>query len=497
MSDLADRIARLSPEQRRLLMHQLAGKNPGVAAPLQGRPRGDQRQTFPLSSGQERLWFLDQLTPGSALYNIPAVLRLNGRLDVDVLEQSLQALVQRHEALRTTFAAVAGRPVQVVAPHMSLPLRRVDLRALPPGPQAATARQHSLQEAQQPFDLTAGPLLRATVLHLDDAEHVLLLTMHHIISDGWSLGVLLHDLGAFYTATVRGQEPDLAPLALQYADYALWQRRWLQGSALAEQLAYWRAQLAGAPPVLALPTDRPRPAMQSYAGATYPVVLPGALVEALRALSRRAGVTVFMTLLAAFQLLLARSTGQQDIVVGTPIAGRTRTETEGLIGFFVNTLVLRTDLAGSPSFVDLLGRVRETCLGAYAHQDVPFEKLVEELQPPRDLSRPTLVQVMCELLNTPPPVFVVPGLAPSRVEPVDETAKFDLTLSLMDGEGRLSGSVVYNADLFTEAAIGSLVSGFQTLLGVIVADPDQVIWALPVRADAVQLEAEELDELFV
>ena len=344
----------------------------------------EKADSYPLSFAQQRLWFLEQLEPDSGKYNLPLRLQLEGELSVRVLEESLTEIVRRHEALRTCFPVVDDEAVQQISPAQALPLPLTDLSHLPDA--ASAAERIAQEEAQQCFDLAAGPLFRARLLRLGAEEHVLLLNMHHIVSDGWSIGVLVKELSALYTAYAQGQPSPLADLPIQYADYAVWQREWLQGEVLQEQLQYWREQLQGAPAVLELPTDHPRPAVQSFRGGQQQVTLPVAVAEGLKELSRREGVTLFMTLLAAWQVLLSRYSRQEEIVVGSPIAGRTRGETEGLIGFFVNTLVLRSDLSGDPSFVELLQRVKEVCLGAYGHQEVPFEKLVEELQPERSLS---------------------------------------------------------------------------------------------------------------
>jgi acyl carrier protein len=383
---------------------------------------------LPLSFAQQRLWFVDQLEPGNPFYNIPFVLHLVGPLDVAALAHSLNEIVRRHQALRTTFVVVNGQPTQVIASTLSVSLPLVDVWDLPKARQEAQVERLIVEEARRPFCLAQGPLLRAAVLRLDRAcpvqptdaleccaqqgrrdEHILLVTMHHVISDGWSLGVFTHEIAALYPAFVAGEpswragdKQSLLPeLPIQYADFTLWQRAWLRGEVLEAQLSYWRRQLAAAPITLELPTDRPRPALQTFRGRTQALLLPEALSGALKALSQQEGVTLFMTLLAAFKVLLFRYTGQDDIVVGTPIANRNRGEIEGLIGFFVNTLVLRTDLRGNPSFRELLHRVRKVTLGAYAHQDLPFEVLVEKLQPERDLSRNPLFQIMFVLQNAP------------------------------------------------------------------------------------------------
>ncbi|HEX8348925.1 MAG TPA: condensation domain-containing protein, partial [Hymenobacter sp.] len=426
-----------------------------------------------LSFAQARLWFLEQLEPGSYAYNMPAAVRLTGSLNVAALEQSLNEIVLRHEALRTTFRMVSGEPLQVIAPVLVLTLPLVDLRSLPEAQQEAQAERLATEEAQQPFDLAMGPLLRAKLLHLSEAEHILLLTMHHIVSDGWSMGVMIRELAALYKAFSMGKPSPLPELPIQYADFAHWQRQWLQGEVLAAQLFYWQQQLAGAQTVLELPTDRPRPAVQTFRGATQFLALPNPLSQKLKTLSQRSGVTLFMTLVAAFQTLLYRYTGQEDICIGSPIANRNRSETEELIGFFVNTLVLRTDLSENPSFQELLGRVREVTLGAYAHQDLPFEQLVEALQPERNLSHPPLFQVMFVLENAPMPTLELPDLTISSLERKTSTAKFDLTMSMEDTEQGLVGSLEYNTDLFDAGTISRMLEHFQTLLEGIVANPEQ------------------------
>ncbi|RMF30995.1 MAG: non-ribosomal peptide synthetase, partial [Chloroflexi bacterium] len=400
------------------------------APPIEPVPRdGD----LPLSFAQQRLWFLDQLEPGNLLYNLPLAVRLSGRLDVEALERSLSEIVRRHEVLRTTFASVGGKPRQVIAPPKPLPLPLVDLTGLPEARREAEVQRLAQEEARRPFDLAHGPLLRVQLLKLDDEEHVVLVTMHHIVSDGWSMGVFVREIAALYAAFAAGEPSPLPELPIQYADFAAWQRKWLQGETLEKQLAYWKEQLSGSPPVLELPTDRPRPSVQTSRGASFAFALPQDLSQAIQALSQEEGVTLFMTLLAAFQTLLYRYTGQEDICVGTPIANRNRPEIEGLIGFFVNTLVLRTDLSGNPRFTELLKRVREVALGAYAHQDLPFEMLVEALQPQRDMSHSPLFQVMFVLQNVPLEALELPDLTLRPVDVDRGTATFDLTLSMAEG----------------------------------------------------------------
>jgi len=436
----------------------------------------------PLSFAQQRLWFLDQLEPGNPAYNIPLALRFQGALDVVALEESLNAIVRRHEALRTTFKQEAGQPVQAILPQMTLSLPVQDGRAWA-GDEAALQAQLSL-EAAKPFDLEQGPLLRATLFQVTAETHILLLTIHHIIADGWSLGRLLKELMALYAAYQQGTPPDVPPLSIQYADFAVWQREFLSGETLEKQLAYWREQLTGDLPVLDLPTDHPRPALQTFRGAQHLFTIPAATTEALRHLNRREGVTLFMTLLAAFKSLLYRYTGQEDILVGTPIANRNRQEIEPLIGFFANTLLLRTHLSADLTFSELLKQVQRVALGAYDHQDVPIEKLTEVLQPERDLSRNSLFQVMFILQNAPMPAVALPGLTATPLTVDDKTAKFDLTLALTETPMGLNGLFEYNTDLFKAETIARMAGHWQTLLAAAVADPTQPITTLPLLTPA-------------
>ncbi|MEE8524784.1 MAG: amino acid adenylation domain-containing protein [Thermoanaerobaculia bacterium] len=443
-------------------------------------------ESLPLSFAQERLWFLDQLAPGTATYNIPAVVRLDGGLDVAALKAALEVVVARHQALRTTFADVDGRPAQTIAPAASASLPVVDLSGLPPAAARAVVDELASEEARRPFDLAAGPLLRTVLLRLADDRHVALVTMHHIISDGWSIGVLLRELGALYTAAVSGEEPALPALPIQTADYALWQRRWLTGEVLDRQLTYWRQQLADLP-MLELPTDRPRPALSARRrGATIEVALPADLSRQLAELGRRRGATLFMTLLAGFSALLGRTTGQSDVAVGSPIANRNRVETENLLGFFVNTLVLRVDLGGdrTPSFGELLDRVRTITLDAGDHQDVPFEKVVAEMEPERNLSATPLFQVVLALQNTPLEAMAAPGLELTPLPVATGTAKFDLTLVLQESASGLSGSLEYDRDLFDVTTVERLWRRFETLLRGAVEEPEARISELSLLSPA-------------
>jgi amino acid adenylation domain-containing protein len=427
---------------------------------------------LPLSFAQERLWFIDRLDPESAAYNIPVAMRLGGVLDEAAMERSLSEIVRRHEALRTTFAEVDGSPVQVIAPFGAFALAVGDLSGLSEADREAAARRRAAEEAGRPFDLSAGPLFRAVLLRLGAEDHVLLLSMHHIVSDGWSMGVLFRELSALYEAYREGGESPLPALAVQYADYAVWQREQLAGEVLDRQLAYWRERLAGAPELLELPTDHPRPPAQTYRGASVPVELSPELLERLQALGRSEGATLYMTLLGAFQVLLGKYSGGEDIVVGSPIAGRTRAEVEELIGFFVNTLVLRTDLSGDPSFRAVLRRVREATLGAYEHQEVPFEKLVAELQPERSMSHSPLFQVLFTLQDDAGGGGALPGLKMSGAGPATEIAKFDLSLDLAATPQGLRGGLNYSTDLFERGTALRMLGHLARVLEQVAADAD-------------------------
>ncbi len=439
---------------------------------------------IPLSFAQERLWFLQQLEPESHAYVEPDALRLIGQLQVELLEKSINTIAQRHENLRTTFVSVQGTPRQIVAPHIQLPLPVIDLSSL--SADQSTAEMYLLfdEASRMPFDLSRGPLLRFFLLRFAPDEHLLLTILHHIILDRASGRVFIRELEALYRAYSQSQPSPLPPLPLQYADYVLWQRERLQGEVLEKLLSYWRRQLAGAPPLLALPTDFPRPAVGSYRGAQHFFDYPLELLEGLNTLSKREGVTLFMVLLAAFQTLLLRYSGQEDIVVGTPVAGRTRVEHEALIGLFINMLVLRTDLSGNPTFLDLLKRVREVCLDAYEHAELPFEKLVEALQPQRSLSYSPLFQVAFILDHAPANAAELPGLKLQAVDWPSNISKFDLTITLLESRTKFRGAIEYSTDLFTAETITRLLHHFHTLLESIVAHPEQRLFDLPLLRPA-------------
>ena len=441
-------------------------------------------RTAPLSFAQQRLWFLDQYEPDNILYNIAAAIRLNGQLDVTALERSLNEILKRHEALRTTFAVVGECPVQIVHEVRDFRLGIVELRETSPQEKDATAARLATEEAHKPFNLAEGPLLRVKLMRIAEDDHVLLITMHHIISDGWSLKVLMRELGELYEGYTNGREATLPELPIQYADFAAWQRGWLQGERLEEQLSYWRTQLADAPPLLELPTDRPRPTFKTFHGGNVLLTFSKKFSDEITRLSRREGATLFMTLFSAFATLLYRYSGERDILIGTPIANRNRAETEGLIGFFVNTLVLRVRFSDAMTFRELLGQVRETALDAYAHQDLPFEKLVEELQPERTLSHSPLFQVMVHLQNAVTETFSLSGLNMSELGLESQTAKFDLTLSMAESKEGLVGTLNYNTDLFDVATIKRMATHFERLLALSVANPDQQISLLQMLSDA-------------
>ncbi|WP_414584330.1 amino acid adenylation domain-containing protein [Scytonema sp. PCC 10023] len=439
---------------------------------------------FPTSFAQQRLWFLHQLEPNSRVYNMTYGLRISGKLRVEALQQAFETIVTRHEILRTTFATVDGSPVQVIAKSRSIDIPAINLSEWSEADRAAQVQRLITEEAEHPFDLAHGPLLRVTLLQLAEQEYVLLLALHHIIFDGWSLGVFIRELTALYKAFSTGTSSPLPELPIQYADYAIWQRQWLQGMVLKTHLDYWKQQLVGSLPVLELPTDRPRLAVQNFQGATQSFSLSSDLSQALKQISQQEGITLFMTLLAAFKTLLYRYTGEGDIIVGSPTANRNRPEIEGLIGFFVNTLVLRTYLGDNPSFRQLLLRVQSVTSGAYDHQDLPFEKLVEEMQPERSLSHTPLFQVMFVLQNAPMPPLELPELILSPLMVDNKTAKVDLSLSITDTQQGLIGNLEYNTDLFEAATISRVVGHFQTLLESIVVNPDQRLSDLPILTEA-------------
>jgi amino acid adenylation domain-containing protein len=480
----------LSEGKRVLLEKRLRSAVQGARKRANIPPRLD-RSKAPLSFAQQQLWFLDQLAPGSALYNISTAVRLRGRLDRQALERALAVIVSRQEPLRTRFVAVEGSPSQVIdepgQAKTQLPI--LDLSTLPAESRLAEAQRRLRQEAQRPFDLAHDLMLRTALLRLDDTDHVLSITAHHIAADGWSLGVFFRELEAAYDAFSRGHAPSLPELPVQYADFAAWQQEKMRGELHEAQLAYWTRQLSGAPALLELPADRPRPPVQSFRGACEAVTLPAGLSVRLKALARQEEATLFMLLLAAFKALLYRYTRQTDILVGTPVAGRNQVETEALIGYFINTLALRTSLDGDPEFRDLLQRVRKVTLDALAHQDVSFEQVVDELRLERSLGHNPLFQVMFVLQSAPMRPSGLAGLALEIMDVDTETAKFDLTLAIEERENGLQAALEYRTDLFERHSIQRMLGHFQTLLEGVAANPSKRISRLPIltRSEREQL----------
>lgn len=436
-------------------------------------------QPIPLSFSQQRLWFIDQLYHGSSFYHVTSALHLTGLLNIQALQQSLNEILRRHEAWRTIFVTENEQPMQIVLPQLTWEISIINIEHLSNNDWEKEVKQIAIQEAQKPLDLANAPLVRATLLRLRETEHVLLLTIHHIITDGWSMGVFAQELATLYAAFSEGKPSPLEKLPIQYADFSIWQRDRLQGELLNTQLNYWKQQLAGKLPILQLPTDYPRPAVATFKGAKQYFTLSRELTAALNQLSQQEGCTLFMTLLAGFNTLLYRYIAQEDILVGSSIANRNRAELEGLLGLFVNNLVLRNNLSGNPSFRELLTRVRDVTLNAYAHQDLPFEKLVEELQPERDLSRNPLFQVMFILQNAPTPVEEVAGLTLRNLEIDHGSSEFDITVSISETEQGLTGFWEYNTDLFDAITIQRFIDNFQILLESIIVNSHQSISELP------------------
>jgi hypothetical protein len=458
-------------------LHQVNNQtNASAIAPISRT----ENNTFPLSFAQQRLWFLNQLQPNSASYNIPLGLHFSGQLNIAALESSLQLLINRHEILRTNFIAVEGEPVQAIAATRDFTLPVVDLRPLPASERELEYEKLASQSVMYVFNLAEEPLLRAQLVQLTPTENVLLLTVHHIIFDGWSVNIFIQELTTIYSALVEHYTPTLPEIHLQYVDFAVWQQQWLQGEVLQSQLAYWQQKLAGMPALLELPADRPRPAVQSFRGETQVFTLEQDISEALVSLSQQQGVTLFMLLLTAFKVLLYRYTNQSDIVVGTPVANRQHSQIQGMIGFFVNNLVLRTDLSDNPTFLQLLKQVRKVVLEAYEHQNVPFEKLVEALHPERDLSYTPLFQIDFSLEHEPEATVTLKDVTINTSEPgANHTAKLDLSLSLQKTKQGLTGVFEYSTDLFDATTIAHMIEHWQILLAGIVANPEQKLSDLP------------------
>lgn len=469
-SELTKRIARLSPSKRALLESKLNKAHEDLPRE-QSILRRSNPSLAPLSFAQQRLWFLYQMDPTSCAYNNPRAIRLTGALEIESLRRALEAIVARHDVLRTTFMTMDDSPLQVVAEDVPSMMPVRDLSGLPPQERESEARRLAQEDAESPFDLAAGPLLRARLLRLEEDQHVLLLNLHHIVTDGWSMGVLNRELAALYEAFSAGKPSPLHELPIQYGDYAAWQRERLRGEVLTGHANYWKERLGTAPPLLRLPTDKPRPAVQTRRGGHEAISVPTEVSERLHALARQEGVTLFMTLLAAFQILICDYTRQEDVVVGTDVANRNPVETEGLIGFFINNVVLRTDLSGDPAFSELLARVREVALGAYAHEEMPFEKVVEALNPKRSLGHTPLFQVLFTLQNMPVHTLELPGLAVSSMDVGNRTAKYDLTLFFHETHQGLRGSLNYNADLFGAATIRNMTAELTLLLETVSSTP--------------------------
>jgi len=480
----------------------LAGRLEAVGREADGRPavppvrRRDRDGPLPLSSAQSRLWFIDQLHPGSAAYSIPIVLRIRGGLDEEALRGGLSEIVRRHEALRTTFAAVDGTPVQIIAAPQPLDLSPTDLTDRPADRRPDEAQRLIAAEARRGFDLAAGPLFRVRLLRLGPRDHVLVLAVHHIVFDGRSTEVFFTELDALYRAYSHGRGSPLPEPPLQYADYALWEQERLQDGSLEPHLAFWMQRLGDAGPPLDLPLDHPRPSLPTVEGALLSDTLPRPLGDALRHLGRRQGATLFMVLLAAFYTLLHRLTGRTDIVVGTAVANRDRTETQGIIGLLANTLALRADLAGNPRFDEFLQRVRRNTLQAYAHQEAPFDRLVDELRPRRASGHTPLFPVMFDLHAAPPQPPELAGLDVEPLEVDTGTAKFDFNVEVTDGPDGLDVQVYYNTGLFAAPTMRRLLADYRSLLERVAADPGERVSPAAVDEDIVVLRPEELDELF-
>ena len=485
-TDLKQQLAALSPAKRALLELKLMKRNGNRKAAEETIPRRAERGPAPLSQNQRGLWVLSQLMPDSFVYQIPKALRLTGNLNIEALRRTLDAIVERHESLRTIFKAVDGVPMQVVVDHVRLDLPLIDLSAMPEAQREEEARHILALEGRRPFNLSEGPLIRSHLLRLTASEHIVLVTTHHIVTDGWSMGIFHRELMELYEAFAAGRPSPLPELPIQYTDYAIWHQQWFEGTVYESQLGYWKKQFATPPPVLELPTDHPRSnfqAYRSYRGIQQTLSLNPELTRQINEFCRKEEATPFMTLLAAFKVLLHRYTGEEDIVVGSPIAGRCMAETEPLIGLFINVLALRDDLSGDPTFRELLTRVKETALEAYAHQDLPFETLVRELQPDRALTHNPIFQAMFVLQNEPMPPLEFAGLKSAHVQVENVTTNFDLTLDIVERDGQYLIKFESNADLFEEATLKRMMGHFETMLAGIVANPQQTISKLPMLTE--------------
>ncbi len=483
---ISDSLGKLSADKRALLMLQLRKKRKNIHK-TQEIPRVPRNVTFtyfPLSYAQRRLWFLSQLEPDSSTYNSVQTVTFRGQLDVPTLCRSLNEIIRRHEILRTTFTMINGQPAQIVNPYTRTRIPIIDLQGVGKTKTLEEIERLVNEERRQIFDLSQGPLLRIKLLHKAPREYLLILTIHHIVSDGWSLGIFIREMNTLYEAFTSGRPSPLQELSIQYGDFTNWEQERLRGDLLASHLTFWKQQMNGAPAILELPISKIRPPAQSYNGAAETLILPPDLSFQLEALSLREDVTLFMTLLAAFKALLARYTWQEDIIIGTTVAGRTLAEVEKLIGFFVNILVLRTNLSGAPRFIELLKRVREVCLGAYAHQDLPFEKLVEELEPARNLAYSPLIQVMFNLRNLGSNQFSIPGLKITQIAQPEPITNFDLILNTSKRRGRLTVTFVYNTDVLEREAVNRLAKHYCNLLAAVINDPGRRLSVLPLLTEA-------------
>ena len=481
-----EKLAGLSPAKRALLerMQKERADKRAQDPGNQPIPKRAADAATPLSFNQGILWIMDQLQPGETAYNVPRASRVKGDLRLDVLQQTVDALVARHEVIRTTYGEVGGTPAQIVNPPSPVTIRFTDLSGLGPDVREVEGDRLLVAASRYAFDLARDLMLRVDVIKMGPQDHILLLLTHHICSDGWSKAVLFREFSDLYDAFARGEPNPLPPLAIQYADFANWQRNGAAGDLLNKQVSYWKNRLAGAPSLLELPLDHPRPPVRTFAGSHQTLQIPRPLADALRALAQREGATPFMVGMAVFQVLMHRYSQQDDVSVGTPIAGRYRKELQGMIGFFTNTLVIRTDFSGNPTFRQLLGRVREAALGAYDHQELPFEKLVMELNPERSLSHTPLFQVMFVLQNLPPAERTPAGLTMTQVKSERGNSKFDLMLSMIEHADGMTGSIEYATDLFDAATITRMCGHFRTLVESIVANPDQEVALLPMLSPA-------------
>jgi len=469
------------------LLSFLSNRNGSLSRmPMIARRPRDGDEKIALSFGQERLWFLYQMDPANPFYNLNTAARMIGRLDIDALERSINAIISRHEILRTRYQIIDGQPLGVVDSTLKLSIEVTDLLRFPEPERESEALKISARYFQQPFDLSRGPLIRASVLKLGEQSYMLLLSMHHIIFDGWSIGILFRELATLYESYASRTPASLSEMPLQYADFACWQREWLQGEPLKNHLTFWKDYLSGANTVLDLHTDHPRPAVQSFRGARQQFRISGRITESIKSLAQQERTTLFAALLSAFQTLLYRYTNQEDITVGTPVANRNKVEIENLIGFFVNTVAIRVDLSGNPTFRQLLGQVRETIWEVQTHQEIPLERVVEEVQPKRELNRAPLFQVMFVLQNAPLPQLKLADLTLVPIEIDNGTAKFDLTLYMREAEREMTGSVAYNTDLFESTSIARLIECFQVLLESVADNADQHISKLALLKPAQQ-----------